>query len=94
MPSDAPPTLAARLSALYEERANLKERIAALGRDTAARAEQGPGNPLNPRQFMERIASSMADFETLKGELDWTERQIVAILGNPALGYREAIYGS
>jgi hypothetical protein len=80
-------TIAERLSALYTERADLLARIDETGRDLgdnpALRAAIGQSDL---RAAMTAAAGAVATVEKLKKELEWTEKQILALLANPAIG--------
>lgn len=75
------PSLRDRLDMLYEERASLKAQLAEQGRAAAAGL---PGT--TPNQLTGRLLAAVNQHQFTTEEIAWVERQILAILANPALG--------
>jgi len=80
-----------KLSSLYAERADLLERIQREITDPAAaeRITAASNNAHGPFAMGEILAATMPTklaIDRLKVEIAWTEKQILAILGNSGLG--------
>lgn len=80
-----------RLAALYEQRADLLEQVERMKSDpdttdklkqAAMQMKQSEAAMSN---FLLTTVRIKANLEQLDYELKWTERQILAILGNPGL---------
>jgi len=76
-----------RLEALYTERADIQERIAAVEREI--QTTSGPMRMSEIQAGMPEMViaalKGIGNIDRLKEEKLWIERQILALLGNPAL---------